>query len=267
MLKHKELKLNDFKPEHYTNWLRSQEHEKISSVQVQAKQPLLRVESGIEVFGRRLVLSRDRTGNRSCPLEINPFTMVYLKAPSGVGKTTFAKSIMGLIKTQHLTIALNGLSLTEETPKRFWQSRVWGKQMAITFQHADEALNQNSTWRGTLSGLPSKKSITEDSDRMMRILFEADLNERFLNTKVKYLSGGQKQKLNLLRSLILDTEILILDEPLNGLDFESITRVLLMLKEKQKTGKGILLISHNEEIFDAIIPEEHIYYLHAFQLS
>jgi ABC-type dipeptide/oligopeptide/nickel transport system ATPase subunit len=159
------------------------------------------------------------------------------------------------------------MSLTEETPKRFWQTRVWGKQMAITFQHADEALNQNSTVSGTLSGLPAKKSTIENMNRMMRELFEGDVNDRFLKTKVKYLSGGQKQKLNLLRSLFLDTDILILDEPLNGLDFENIMRVLSMLKEKQKSGKGVLLISHNEEIFDAIVPEEYVYYLHAFQLT
>jgi peptide/nickel transport system ATP-binding protein len=271
ILKHKELTLNDFKPEHYTNWLKSQEESKFSSVSIRSKQPLLHVESGIEVFRRRLVLTKDRAGSISCPLEINPFSMVYLKAPSGVGKTTFAKSIMGLISAQHLNIVLNlspkGISLTEETQKRIWQTRVWGKQMAITFQHADEALNQNSTVIGTLSGLPAKKSTTEDMDIMMRELFEGDVNDRFLNTKVKYLSGGQKQKLNLLRSFVLDTDILILDEPLNGLDFESIKKVLSMLKEKQKSGKGVLLISHNEEIFDAIVPEVNVYYLHAFQLS
>jgi peptide/nickel transport system ATP-binding protein len=266
-LKHRELKLNDFKPEQYTNWLKRQEGSNISNVPIRAQQPLLRVESGIEVFRRRLILTRDRIGGSSCPLEINPFTMVYLKAPSGVGKTTFAKSIMGLIRAQYLNIALNGMSLTEETPKRFWQTRVWGKQMAITFQHADEALNQNSTVSGTLSGLPAKKSTTENMNRMMRELFEGDVNDRFLNTKVKYLSGGQKQKLNLLRSLLLDTDILILDEPLNGLDFENIMRVLSILKEKQKSGKGVLLISHNEEIFDAIVPEEYVYYLHAVQLT
>ncbi|MCX6120147.1 MAG: ATP-binding cassette domain-containing protein [Ignavibacteriales bacterium] len=267
MLKHKELTLNDFKPEYYTNWLKRQEESKLSSVPIRVTQPLLRVESGIEVFGRRLVVMRDRTGGSSCPLEINPFTMVYLKAPSGVGKTSFAKSIMGLIRAQHLNIALNGVSFTEETPKRFWQTRVWGKQMAITFQHADEALNQQSTVRGTLSGLPANKSTAEDVDHMMRELFEGDINDRFLNTKVQYLSGGQKQKLNLLRSLVLDTDILILDEPLNGVDFENIMRVLSMLKQKQKSGKGILLISHNEEIFDAIVPEEYVYYLQAFQLA
>ncbi len=266
-LRHNKLILNDFRPERYISWVKSQEENKVSSALTRLKKPLLNVESNIEVFGRRLVISNDRTSISRCSLEIDPFTMVYLKAPSGAGKTSFAKSIMGLIRARNLNVTLNGNSLTEETPKRFWQNQVWGKQMAITFQHADEALNQNSTVIGALSGLPAEKSMAEEIDCMMRELFEGEVNDRFLNTKVKYLSGGQKQKLNLLRSLVLDTDILILDEPLNGLDFESIIKVIAMLKEKQKLGKGILLISHNEDIFDAIVPEENIYYLQAFQLS
>jgi ABC-type glutathione transport system ATPase component len=266
-LKHNDLTLNNFKPEHYMSWVKIQQESKKTSVPAGARPPLLHVESGLEVFGRRLVISRDRKGGSSCPLEIHPYSMVYLKAASGVGKTTFAKTVMGLISAKHLKIDLNlhgtDIALTEDTPRRFWQSSVWGKQMAITFQHADEALNQNSMVRGTLSGLPGKKSMAENIDRMMNGLFDDSVDENFLNKKVKYLSGGQKQRLNLFRSLVLDTDIIILDEPLNGLDFESIMKVLSMLKEKQKSGKGILLISHNEEIFDAIVPKENVYYLQA----
>ena len=66
---------------------------------------------------------------------------------------------------------------------------------------------------------------------------------------------------NLLRTLALDTDLVLLDEPLNGLDFLSIQRVIAALKEKQQEGKAILMISHNEEIFEAVIPVENSYYL------
>ncbi len=75
------------------------------------------------------------------------------------------------------------------------------------------------------------------------------------------LSGGQKQKLNLLRGLFLETQLIILDEPLNGLDFDSTTRVLLMLRQRLRRGNAILVISHNEEIFDSQVREEDVYYL------
>jgi ABC-type multidrug transport system ATPase subunit len=66
---------------------------------------------------------------------------------------------------------------------------------------------------------------------------------------------------------VLNTDILILDEPFNGLDFRSIVKVLAILKERQKAGKGILLISHNEEIFDTVVNPEQVYYITAVPIS
>ena len=159
---------------------------------------------------------------------------------------------------------LDGDTLTEHTPRSFWQKKIWGKKMTLVFQHADEALNPRATVLETFHGLPSEKRITrEDVRKSLGELFDFEISDEFMNKRVSTLSGGQKQRLNLLRSLFLNTNILILDEPLNGLDFDSTTRVLAMLKEKQRAGKGILLISHNEEIFDALVSKEHVYYLHA----
>jgi thiamine transport system ATP-binding protein len=80
---------------------------------------------------------------------------------------------------------------------------------------------------------------------------------------VSALSGGQKQRLNLMRGLVLGTDVVILDEPLNGLDFRSMQRVLDLVKEQMKRGTAFLLISHNEEIFEAIVPPDQVYYLSA----
>jgi len=92
-------------------------------------------------------------------------------------------------------------------------------------------------------------------------LFEGGVTEAFLAKKVKFLSGGQKQRLNLLRTIILHPDLIILDEPLNGLDFDSVRKVIDMLEEKRKAGSALLMISHNEEIFDALVDADHCYYL------
>ncbi|MEO6098639.1 MAG: ABC transporter ATP-binding protein, partial [Fibrobacteria bacterium] len=73
--------------------------------------------------------------------------------------------------------------------------------------------------------------------------------------------GGQKQRLNLLRTLILAPPLVILDEPLNGLDFESIKKVLSMLERMAAKGCGFLMISHNEEIFESYVDGGNIYHL------
>ena len=97
----------------------------------------------------------------------------------------------------------------------------------------------------------------------MQIVFPGELDQGFLDRPVTLLSGGQKKRLNLIRALILDTDILILDEPFNGLDFFTLQKVLNLIRKKQKEGNSFLLISHNEEIIDHLVPEERIYYLYS----
>jgi peptide/nickel transport system ATP-binding protein len=256
------LQLSDFQPETYLGWLGQQQRETVAISTAERNRPLLRVESGATAFGQQLIISKPE--NTPSSLEILRGSLVYLKAPSGTGKTTLVKMMMGLIRGRNLRLSLDDITLTERTPRSHWRSKIWGKKMTMVFQHADEALNAHSTVMETFQGLPSEKRITrEDVRRTLGELYDFAIGDEFMNKQVSTLSGGQKQRLNLLRSMFLDTDILILDEPLNGLDFESITRVLAKLREKLRAGKGILLISHNEEIFDALIPDEHIYYLHA----
>jgi ABC-type multidrug transport system ATPase subunit len=256
--------VNDFQPETYLGWLDQQKRESAAKTSAEKSRLLLRVESGAIAFGQQLTITKHPDEDEPCPLEILPGSLVYLKAPSGTGKTTLVKMMMGLIRGRNLRLMLDDTMLTEQTARRVWQKEIWGKKMTMVFQHADEALNAHSTVMETFQGLPSAKRITrEDVRRTLGELYDFTISNEFMNKQVNTLSGGQKQRLNLLRSLFLDTDVLILDEPLNGLDFESITKVLAKLREKLRAGKGILLISHNEEIFDALIPAEHIYYLHA----
>jgi energy-coupling factor transport system ATP-binding protein len=144
-----------------------------------------------------------------------------------------------------------------------WPRRIWGKKAGMVFQHADEALDMEANISETFMGLPTAAGFDErDIVAILGSLFDKDaLTPDFLKRKVAFLSGGQKQRLNLLRTLALATDLIILDEPLNGLDFRGVTRVLGLLEEKRRSGSALLLISHNEEIFDSLVDEDHRYYL------
>jgi ABC-type multidrug transport system ATPase subunit len=132
----------------------------------------------------------------------------------------------------------------------------------MVFQHADEALDLEATVAETFSGLPLGYQLNGERLHIeLAELFEGGVTDSFLSKKVKYLSGGQKQRLNLLRTIILRPDLVILDEPLNGLDFDSVRKVIDLLEEKRKAGSALLMISHNEEIFDALVDKEHCYYL------
>jgi peptide/nickel transport system ATP-binding protein len=257
------LALRDFQPGTYTDWVDDLRRSAGSRRTFQGQEPLLTIEPRLAVFGRKLLITKDAGGKIPERLAVPPGRMVYVKAPSGTGKTTLVKRIMGLIQEGSFEAMLKGMRLTGETPRNFWQERVWGKRMTMVFQHADEALNMHSTMRETLLGLPLRRPLTSQGFfRLIGELFEGGEAGDLLGKKIRFLSGGQKQRLNLLRGLALDTDVLILDEPLNGLDFESATKVISMLRRKMEAGMGLLVISHNEEIFDALAGADQTYYLH-----
>lgn len=258
------LALRDFQPGTYTAWVDDLRRSTESHRASHGQEPVLTMKPRLEVFGRTLVITRDAGGKSPEQLAVRRGRIVYLKASSGAGKTTLVKRIMGLIQEGSFEATLKGMLLTGETPRRFWQERVWGKSMTMVFQHADEALNMHSTMRETLLGLPLREPLTSKGlSRLIGDLFDGSEAGDLLDKSIRLLSGGQKQRLNLLRGLALDTDMLILDEPLNGLDFESATKVISLLRRKMEAGTGLLVISHNEEIFDALAGADQTYYLHA----
>jgi peptide/nickel transport system ATP-binding protein len=249
----------DFSADEYLSWLSAGSRGVAAS---RDAKPVLDMDARFKVFGRNLCLYQDAQHTRPARCVIRPGEMVYVKAPSGVGKTTLAKVIMGLYHCQKCEINLGGINFTERTPQKTWAKRIWGKRAGMVFQHADEALDLQATVKGTFDGLPlDSKRGRRDLQEILLELFEAPLTDAFLAKKVSMLSGGQKQRLNLLRTLSLGTDLIILDEPLNGLDFVSVKKVLSLLEQKRQQGSALLMISHNEEIFDHFVDSRNVYYL------
>lgn len=256
--KNNSVSLRDFSAEEYLSWLHNSKHSTTLSLD---DNRVLQFKSDFAIFDRKLKLFKDPSHTRPTDLIINKGEMVYIKAASGVGKTTLAKIIMGLLKAQEVTMKIGNTMITEKSVKKIWQKKIWGKKAGMIFQHADEALNLQATVKETFGGLPIKKLSTDTLKSKLSELFEGKIVKSFLDKKVALLSGGQKQRLNILRTLIMKTDLIILDEPLNGLDFNSITKVLALLDEKQKQGAALLMISHNEEIFENLVDAKNIYYL------
>jgi len=253
--------LNKFSSQKYLNWLRANENKK-KSYSGMPGLVLLTLNSEISVFGKNLKIYKDKKTKSPVPLKIHQNEIVYLKAPSGAGKTTVAKIIMGLIQAESFQLKINTSTFDQNTSTSKWKKEIWGKQITMSFQHADEALNLNSTVKQTLSNLPGYKyKKTDELLVQLKNIFELDIDESFLKKRIWQLSGGQKQRLNIVRTFLLTTPIMILDEPLNGLDFESITKVIDLLITRKNEGAGVFIISHNEEILSKIVNESGIYYL------
>lgn len=255
----------NFEPTEYLNWLKQEKT--ATFVRGKADKTVLQIKSGYRVFSQVMTFSQRRRDAQKIQrefLEIKTGEMVYVKAPSGVGKTTLAKIIMGLQRCEGLQLMVAGDQFSDTTPRREWRRKMWGKTAGMVFQHADEALNLNATIREIFGGLPIGKTLDDAAiTRHLLSLFDQIIDDAFLSKKVFLLSGGQKQRLNLLRTLALNTDLLILDEPFNGLDLESIQKVIALLQEKLRNGAAILMISHNEEIVESIVPPSKIYHLDA----
>jgi peptide/nickel transport system ATP-binding protein len=246
-----------FDPGAYLSWVNSELHDEF--VFKKHGKTVLHFNASYTVFNRKMKITRN---GKSAPLTIHQGEMVYVKAASGVGKTTLAKIIMGLQPAEKFEFTLCDKTFSDTTPRKLWKKYVWGKRAGLVFQHADEALNLEASVREVFRGLPLEQPLDDDKLReLLSEIFDSDIDDTFLSKKTGLLSGGQKQRLNLMRTLLLKTDLIILDEPFNGLDLESIQKIIAIIKRKIRDDAAILMISHNEEIVESIVPPERIYHL------
>jgi peptide/nickel transport system ATP-binding protein len=248
--------ITEFLDSAYLDWLETLSPSQVSTELEKCQ--LLNLESTIRVFGRKFNISQGQSAN----MKLDSGQIIYLKAESGTGKTTLAKVIMGLIRPEYLRLKISNIDFSEDSKPAQWKRQIWGKSAAMVFQHADEALNLSSSVRAVFDGLPGAKQMDDNTLLIqLRDYFDLSFERSFLDRKVSSLSGGQKQKLNLMRALMTNPQILILDEPFNGLDLGSLKKIVHLLQQKQAHGMGILLISHNEEIIDKLVPTSSQYQL------
>lgn len=156
--------------------------------------------------------------------------------PNGAGKTTTIKIIVGLLRQGKGTVSIGGYPMPE---KKDEVNKLLGYlPQQVSFQQW-RTVNQALTTFGKLSGL--KKNELET--RIQEVLSLLNLSKvRF--KKIVELSGGTIQKVGLAQALLHHPKLLILDEPLGGLDPTSRYQVKEILKDLSKNGTTIFFSSH-----------------------
>ncbi len=142
-------------------------------------------------------------------LEIEDGELFTLLGPSGCGKTTLLRIIAGFIKPTEGEIFLSGKNITNVSPELRNIGIVF--QSYALFSHMD--VLENVKYGLKLKKL-SKKQIEETAENYLELV---DLYD-YRNRRITELSGGQQQRVALARSLAVEPEILLLDEPLSNLD-------------------------------------------------
>lgn len=173
-------------------------------------------------------------------LEIEKEKTTVLIGPSGCGKSTLLKLAMGLIEPSSGEIIFDGTKVTKETVETLRRRMGYVIQDGGLFPHLTG--EENVTLAAKEFGL-SKEEIRKKLDELCELThFPRDGLKRY----PAELSGGQRQRLSLMRGLILDPQVLLLDEPLGALDPMVRASLQTDLKEIfKRLGKTVLMVTHD----------------------
>lgn len=197
---------------------------------------MIQVKSLHKKFGKNEVLA-------GLELHIDQGGIFAILGPNGSGKTTLIKTLLGMVLPNKGT-----LSVMDSPVKNKWKYR-----QDINY------LPQIANFPGNLRVkelIAMIKDIRQKPSNEQKLIDLFGL-EPFLDKKLSNLSGGTKQKVNLVLTFMFDSPLIILDEPTNGLDPLALIRLKeLIFKEKAK-GKTFLITSHImqfvEEVSDQIV--------------
>lgn len=193
---------------------------------------LLETQNIVKRYGARTVVD-------GVSLQVQAGTVVGLLGPNGAGKTTTFYSIAGFIRPDSGDIIFNGEVITGlPIHKRARRGISYLAQEPSVFKKL--SVEENVRIILEPLGLP-KNEINQRIDELM-----ADLNIEYLRHNKGYaLSGGERRRVEIMRSLSTRPKLILLDEPFAGIDplaVHDLQEIIVKLKEK---GLGILISDHN----------------------
>ena len=169
--------------------------------------------------------------------------VVAVLGPNGSGKTTVLKIILGMVLPQKGHIMLNGDAILGK-----WKYR---SKMGYLPQIA--RFPENLTVFELIAMIRNLRGEAANEQELITMFGL----EKFLNKKLSTLSGGTKQKVNIVLTFMFDSPLLILDEPTAGLDPVSLIRLKDLVAREKAKGKTLLITTHImslvEEVADEII--------------
>ncbi|KRO28390.1 manganese abc transporter, atp-binding protein (mtsc) [Lactiplantibacillus fabifermentans DSM 21115] len=175
--------------------------------------------------------------------------------PNGAGKSTLIKAMLGLIKAQSGTVLSDGHDLKQLQ-----------KQIAYVEQRKDLDLSfPISVFEVVMTGTYGKLGLFRQPGKAARdasraALEQVDLAE-FADRQIGQLSGGQLQRVFVARAIVQEAQVIILDEPFVGIDLQSETAIMAILKQWRDAGKTIIVVHHDlnkvSHYFDDLVILNH----------
>jgi ABC-2 type transport system ATP-binding protein len=175
---------------------------------------------------------------------IRPHEIVGYLGPNGAGKSTTVKMLVGLIRSSTGEVYFNGRPMEQQIIE-FKMRLGYVPEEALLYSHLSG--REYLQLAGRLRSMP-EDALNPKIDELLRLF---SMNA-FKYSPISAYSKGMKQKIMMIAALLHNPDILILDEPLSGLDVSSILIARSLLKSLAAQGKAILYCSHVLEVVEKI---------------
>ena len=197
---------------------------------------MIKIENLHKNFGKLTVLD-------GLNLEIKKGGIFAILGPNGSGKTTLIKCLLGMVIPNSGKIIHENESVLHK----------WRYRNKINYLPQIANFPANLTVNELLKMVKNlRPKASNDKELISKFSVES-----FLNKKLGNLSGGTKQKINIILTFMFDSDLIILDEPTTGLDPISLIYLKKIIQEEKAKGKTILVTTHImglvEEIADEIV--------------
>ena len=185
-------------------------------------------------------------------LVIRPGEAVALMGANGCGKSTLLKLLNGLISPDQGYYAFHGVEITDKKLQDIKFSKGFHQKIGFVFQNSDAQLFCSSVYDEVAFG-PRQMGMSESEVEKRVNDCLSLLSIQSLRNRIPYqLSGGEKRKVAIACVMSLNPEVLVLDEPMNGLDPKTQRWLVEFLNHLNKAGKTLITSTHNLQLVHEI---------------
>jgi cobalt/nickel transport system ATP-binding protein len=195
----------------------------------------------------------DTTEIQICGLDfvVNRGERVVVLGGNGSGKTTLLYHILGLLTPNEGRVTVFGLNPSA----KYHEVR---ERIGVLLQNMDDQILSPTAWED-ISFSPRNYGYGKEETARMVDQVMAELGIQHLRDKIcHYLSGGEKRKVALAGALVMRPELLILDEPFEGLDSRSRTELVSLLNKRNEEGMTIIMSTHDLNLVAAFADRVYV---------
>ncbi len=174
-------------------------------------------------------------------LEIKGGGIFAILGPNGSGKTTLIKSILGMVIPQSGTILIENKPIKDQ----------WEYRNNLNYLPQIAQFPENLTVEELIGMIKNLRGQTANDKELIELFGLAP----FMDKKLGNLSGGTKQKVNLVLAFMFNCPLIILDEPTTGLDPVSLINLKGLINKEKEAGKTILITTHIMDFVDTMADE------------